>query len=135
MFSVPYDTIRINKLTIFHNRFGDTIKYFRDWYKRYQGDTGGHLKFLRGRHRIGKITASDCLPNYHYHILFLINCMPYLPTVKIKRKDNGVFWYHGRSRLWARKNNRRQAAGKSYKYWAGQVVNITYVVTARISLK
>lgn len=134
VFRLTPDTIRIEKLTIFHNCFPDTIKYWQGWFRKYPSDTLKRSKFLKSNSRIGRIYLKECKMIYPKNISITVNNLEYLADVQVASESPSK-WYHGHKIRNEKRFYRRLSSGKPYKCFAATETLVHYMLKINIDLK
>ena len=138
VFLLHIDTIRIHKLTLFHNCLSDTVKKNITWYKDFNADTNRHLKLLKSKLYPNKAIIKDCNAFYPSTISFIINRNTYTTSLQTQQYLGLQSWYcHGQkkmSRLRRRLYEKRRANGKPYKYFSLHTSILKFSLLAKVEL-
>jgi len=137
IYKYNYDTIRIIKLSVFHNCNSDTLKSEIAWYRKYNTDSGSQLKQLKSKKNRNKPIAKECIPNIPHFFSITLNQQTYKITPQIFEWTYGTKWYHGHKKMSRRKERKYYqdlADGKPYVYFAAHELLYKYSLSASIDL-
>ena len=131
---VSSDTIRINRLKVFHNCLPDSIKFTLTWYKNYNSDTGKQLKLLKAKTYPTKAVIKNCNQEFPNEICVVVNQQKVLLSPVISSNNSSNSWYHGhkKGRRQERLYETRRSAGKPYTYFAACKCTIGYHLFAEL---
>jgi hypothetical protein len=131
---VSSDTIRINKLKVYHNCLPDSIKSTLSWYRNYNSDTGKQLKLLKAKKYPTKAVIKNCNQEFPNEISVVVNQQRVVLSPIISSNDNSISWYHGhkKGRRQERLYETHRSAGKPYTYFAACKRTISYHLFAEL---
>jgi hypothetical protein len=138
VYFIAGDTIVINKHTVYHNCFADTIKSSLSWFRHYNRDTTKKLKLLKHTSYPNKAIEKNCAESYPETILYTVNGEKYIVTSAIVANRLGVKWLHGTKRMSSRREKRyyaRKRRGRPYTYFAATTETIKYHLLAELRLR
>lgn len=138
-FFIQTDTIRISKLTVFHNCIADTTRSSVTWFRRNPLDTINSLTSLKHKKKPDIVFEKNCTVTYPQFISLEINNKKYIPAlVTIEKNAGAVMWYHGHKKMGKRRERRYKqqiAEDKPYVYFAGKIGRMKYVLHAEVNIE
>jgi hypothetical protein len=140
IFQFKQDTIRVNRVNIYHNCLPDTIKSSLGWYRVHRNavDSNQRFKQVSFKRYPDRVINKDCKISYPDSVSFSICNRIYKVQLQKTNHSVGVAWYHGNKKMSHRKDRKyekRRSDGKPYTYFAKSVEKYKTILEAEVFLE